>query len=97
MCVLPQSHIPAAPAADARFGRGSGTSFGPGKASVRKAASCWRDGVSKVLHEAPRDGPGCPKSSPKLTFGVPGRHFLRPKCHNAVCTKNILFTMFLPH
>ena len=64
---------------------------------MRKAASCWRDGVSKVFHEAFRDGPGCPKSSPKLTFGVPGRHFLRPKCHNAVCTKNILFIMFLPH
>ena len=61
MCVLPQSHIPAAPAADARFGRGSGTSFGPGKASVRKAASSWRHGLSKVLHDAFRDGPGCPK------------------------------------
>ena len=90
----PFSHICGPPAADARFGRGSGTSFGPGKASVRKAASCWRHVVSKVLHDAFRDDPRCPKGPPKLTFGRPWATLLEQLCENGALVGTPLSIMF---
>ena len=94
MCVLPQSHICAAPAADARFGRGSGTTFGPGTALVRKAASCWRHVVSKVLHDAPRDDPRYPKGPPKLTFGPPWASLLEQIGERGALVRSLLFISF---
>ena len=94
MCVFLGSDSCGAPAADARFGRGSGTSFGPGTASVRKAASCWRAVASKLLHHAPRDDPRCPKGPPKLTFGLPWATLLEQVCENGALVRTPLFTMF---
>ena len=64
---------------------------------ARKAASCWRDGVSKVLHAAPRNDPRCPKGPPKLTFGVHWATLLEQIGEGAVFEINILFTMFSSH
>ena len=97
MCVLPSPHTRCAYAADARFGEGSGTTFGPGNGSVHKAASCWRSVAPKVLHNPLRDGPKCPKGPQKLAFRPLWATLLEQIGEGAVFEKNILFTMFSPH
>ena len=51
-------------------------------------------GGARCAHDGAKVAPRCPKWAPRVTFGGPLRHFWRPKWRNAVCTKNILFTMF---
>ena len=79
------------------FWRGSGTTFGPGNASVHKAASCWRSVVPKVLHNPLRDGPKCPKGLQKLAFRPLWATLLEQIGEGAVFEINILFTMFSSH
>ena len=79
------------------FWRGSGTTFGPGNASVHKAASCWRSVAPKVLHNPLRDGPKCPKGLQKLAFRPPWATLLEQIGEGAVFEINILFTMFSSH
>ena len=79
------------------FWRGSGTTFGPGNASVHKAASCWRSVAPKVLHNPLRDGPKCAKGLQKLAFRPPWATLLEQIGEGAVFEINILFTMFSSH
>ena len=79
------------------FWRGSGTTFGPGNASVHKAASCWRPVAPKVLHNPLRDGPKCPKGLQKLAFRPLWATLLEQIGEGAVFEINILFTVFSPH
>jgi hypothetical protein len=79
------------------FWRGSGTTFGPGNASVHKAASCWRSVAPKVLHNPLRDGPKCPKGLQKLAFRPLWATLLEQIGEGAVFERNILFTMFSAH
>ena len=79
------------------FWRGSGTTFGPGNASVHKAASCWRSVAPKVLHNPLRDGPKCPKGLQKLAFKPLWATLLEQIGEGAVFEINILFTMFSSH
>ena len=97
MCVLPTPHTLCAPAAGCPFWRGSGTTFGPGNASVHKAASCWRSVAPKVLHNPLRDGPKCPKGLQKLAFRPLWATLLEQIGEGAVFEINILFTMFSSH
>ena len=79
------------------FSRGSGTTFGPGNASVHKAASCWRSVAPKVLHNPLRDGPKCPKGLQKLAFRPLWATLLEQIGEGAVFERNILFTMLSSH
>ena len=79
------------------LGRGSGTTFGPGNASVHKAASCWRSVAPKVLHNPLRDGPKCPKGLQKLAFRPLWATLLEQIGEGAVFEITILFSMFSPH
>ena len=97
MCVLPSSHTRSAPAAVRPFWEGSGTTFEPGNASVRKAASCWRSVAPKVVHNPLRDGPKCPKGLQKLAFRPLWATLLEQIGEGAVFEINILFTMFSSH
>ena len=72
---------------------GSGATFGPGYASVHKAASCWRSVAPKVLHNPLRDGPKCPKGLQKLAFRPLWATLLEQIGEGAVFEKNILFIM----
>ena len=94
MSVLPTRHTRSAYAADFRFGGGSGTTFGPGNASVHKAASCWRSVAPKVLHNPLRDGPKCPKGLQKLAFRPLWATLLEQIGEGAVFEINTLFNMF---
>ena len=95
--VLPLSQRVAAPAANFRFGERSGTTFGPGNASVRKAASCWRPVAPRVLHNAPRDGPRCPKGLQKLAFKRPWATLLERIGERLIFARSMLFTMSSLH
>ena len=97
MCVLPDSHTRCAPAADFRFGGGSGTTFGPGNASVHKAASCWCSVAPKVVHNPLRDGPQCPKGLQKLAFRPLWATLLEQIGEGAVFEINTLFIVFSSH
>ena len=79
------------------FWRGSGTTFGLGNASAHKAASCWRSVAPKVLHNALRDGPRCPKGLQKLAFRPPWATLLEQIGERVVFAKDILFNMFSSH
>ena len=62
----------------------------------RRAAtevSCGKN-ASALPTGGAREGPRGPKGARKSTFGVPRRHFLRPRCQIAACAITILFTMF---
>ena len=51
-------------------------------------------GGARCAHDGAKVAPRCPQWAPRVTFGGPWRHFWSPKWRNAVCAKNILFTMF---
>ena len=89
MCVLPTPHT-LRPCRRRPFWRGSGPTFGPGNASLRKAASCGRSVAPKVLHNPLRDGPKGPKGLQELAFRPLWATLLEQIGEGAVFEINIL-------
>ena len=73
--VLPRSQRRDALAAVFRFGGGSGTTFGPGNASVRKAASYWRPVAPKCSTMRSETAQGAQRDSKSSLLDLPGRPF----------------------
>ena len=83
----------------ARFGRGLGPLSGLEMHCARYVllalgTSCWRSVAPKVLHNALRDAPRCPKGLQKLAFRPPWATLLEQIGERVAFVKNIFFIMF---
>ena len=97
MYVLPHAQRVCALAADFRFWRGVWDHFRAWKCIGAQGCVLLAPGRPKVLHNALRDDPKCPKGLQKFAFRLPWATLLEQIGERVVFAKNKLFIMFSSH